>query len=93
MIVVYQSFVAKLWHRLSGGKYTGFVIGPLVLIVKGWNAPQIRPLLAHEAKHVEQWRRYWYVGFLPVYFYYQIRYGYWENPLEQEARAAEKYVR
>ena len=89
MIVFYESSIAKLWHAVSR-KYIAFTIGPLVFAVARRTDRNIRTLLAHEAKHVEQWRRYWYVGFLPIYFYYTIRYGYWDNPLEQEARAAEK---
>lgn len=47
-------------------------------------------LIRHEKKHLEQWKRYWIVAFLPVYCYQFIKYGYEKMPLEQEARVAEK---
>lgn len=43
-------------------------------------------LVNHERKHLEQYKRYWIVGFLPLYIYYHIKYGYVKNPLEVEAR-------
>ena len=46
-------------------------------------------LIKHEKKHLEQWKRYLIVGFLPMYIYYHIKYGYRANPLELEARRAE----
>ena len=47
-------------------------------------------LIRHERKHLEQWRRYWIIGFLPVYLMFHVKHGYWNNPLEVEAREAEK---
>jgi len=41
----------------------------------------------HENKHKEQWRRLGW-KFLPLYLWYQVRYGYDHNPLEVEAREA-----
>lgn len=46
--------------------------------------------LSHELKHVEQYRRLGMVRFLFAYLYYSMRYGYYHNPLEAEARAAEE---
>lgn len=50
-------------------------------------------LLAHELVHVEQIRRMGRVKFLVTYLWYQLVYGYQENPLEIEARAAERQYR
>lgn len=47
-------------------------------------------LIRHERKHLEQWESYWLIGFLPVYFWQYKKYGYWNMPLEVEARNAEK---
>ena len=44
----------------------------------------------HEECHKRQWRRGWYVGFLFLYLWYQLRYGYERNPYEVEARKAER---
>lgn len=45
--------------------------------------------LAHELQHVRQYERYGTVGFLLRYLFYSIQKGYYQNPLEAEARAAE----
>ena len=43
----------------------------------------------HELAHVVQYKKYGLVGFLLRYLWYSIRYGYYNNPLEIEARLAE----
>lgn len=45
--------------------------------------------LRHELKHVEQYQRYGWIKFLALYLFYSIKYGYYDNPLEKEAREAE----
>lgn len=47
-------------------------------------------VLLHEMAHVEQWKRYGLLGFLARYLWYHLRYGYAGNPLEVEARRAER---
>ncbi len=47
-------------------------------------------LLLHELCHVRQYQRYGFVGFLARYLWLSVRYGYYHNPLEVEARAAEE---
>ena len=44
----------------------------------------------HELAHVMQYRKYGLVGFLFKYMWYSIQYGYYNNPLEVEARDAEQ---
>lgn len=46
-------------------------------------------LAKHEAMHWQQYQRYGVIGFYARYFYYMLRYGYQNNPMEIEARAAE----
>ncbi len=46
-------------------------------------------LMRHELKHVEQYRRYGILRFLVLYGWYSLKFGYFNNPLEIEARAAE----
>lgn len=43
----------------------------------------------HELAHVAQYRRMGCAAFLLRYLWWSLRYGYYDNPLEQEARAAE----
>lgn len=46
-------------------------------------------LLRHEVMHVHQWKRFGALLFLWKYITYSIKYGYFNNPLEVEARKAE----
>jgi hypothetical protein len=45
--------------------------------------------LKHELEHVEQYRRYGVLKFLWLYVRYSIQYGYFNNPLEVQARKKE----
>jgi len=46
-------------------------------------------LIRHERKHLEQIERYGKVGYLLMWNFYNLKYGYANNPLEIEAREAE----
>lgn len=46
-------------------------------------------LLKHELQHVKQYKEQGIFKFLIKYFYYNIRYGYKNNPFEIEAKLAE----
>ena len=46
-------------------------------------------LLRHERKHLEQIERDGRLLFAIKYSWWTLRYGYWNNPYEVEARAAE----
>ena len=43
--------------------------------------------IRHELIHWEQYKRFGVLGFYILYFYYSLKYGYWDNPLEIEAYA------
>ena len=49
-----------------------------------------RPLVVHELVHIKQIDRYGPVLFALLYIWYLVRFGYWQSPLEIEAR---KYQR
>jgi len=66
----------------------GVTLWPFIFIYPTVEAQNER-LIRHEKKHLEQYKRYWIVGFLPLYIYQFIRYGYKDMALEVEARAAE----
>ena len=79
---------ADWFLRLIGNK-GGFAL-PWCIIVKSTLSEKQREwTIRHERKHQEQWQRYWYVGFLVLYVYQYLKYGYWDMPLEIEAREAE----
>jgi hypothetical protein len=46
-------------------------------------------LIRHESKHLEQIERDGRIKFSIKYAYWTMRHGYWNNPYEIEARAAE----
>lgn len=48
--------------------------------------------VCHELKHVEQYRRYGFAGFLCRYFFEWVRKGYSMNRFESEARNSESDI-
>ena len=46
-------------------------------------------LINHEKMHLEQMERDGILKYMVVYNYYWVKYGYWNNPYEIEARDAE----
>ena len=44
----------------------------------------------HELVHIEQYKKHGLVKFLTLYLWYSIKYGYYNNPFEVEARKKEK---
>ncbi len=57
--------------------------------VSGQQFLQNNRWLKHELKHVEQYKKFGTFGFLARYLWYSLKYGYYKNPLEIEARNAE----
>lgn len=71
------------WLRWFPDWTEGVTIGEHVFI-RGATTSNI--ILLHESKHVEQFRRFGFLGFVWRYFRLTLRHGYHENPLEIEAR-------
>ena len=77
----------KLYMKLCGFRgWTSF-----------WNTIYLMPgsehdekLLRHEAKHLEQIKHDGIIVFSVKYAWWTLKYGYWNNPYEQEARACER---
>jgi hypothetical protein len=44
----------------------------------------------HELVHIEQYKKHGLIKFLSLYLWYSIKYGYYNNPFEVEAREKEK---
>lgn len=44
----------------------------------------------HELAHIEQYQKHGVPKFLTLYLWYSIKYGYYNNPFEVEAREKEK---
>ena len=85
--MIVANFIARFIVWIASKNVTGTIavtIWPFIFL----GSPKLRDndiILRHERIHLEQWKRYWIVGFLPLYIYYEIKYGYWKNPLELEA--------
>jgi hypothetical protein len=65
----------------------GRAIGPYILLKSGEEHNDFS--IVHEATHVDQCRRLGFLRYEVLQLYYTIRYGYFDNPLEVEARLAE----
>ena len=72
------------------GDVTGIAIAPFLVLVAPSEYKTEEELIKHEKKHVQQQRRMGWIPFYFVYFYNNYKYGYYNNPLEIEARKAEK---
>ena len=88
--MIISNWIAKLVVR------AGAIFTPGALAVTIWPFIFVLPehkdkswLIRHEQKHIEQWKRYWIVGFLPVYIWQFSTDGYRHMQLENEAREAE----
>jgi len=49
--------------------------------------------VCHELKHIEQYRRHGFAGFIALYLFDWMRKGYYNNRFEAEARSSEKNIR
>lgn len=86
-----NSWLARLAARKLRSGRCALVLGRTIHLfnitsAEFMSSPQ---LIRHELKHVEQYQRLGFLKFLALYGWYSLRYGYYHNPLEREARAAE----
>lgn len=86
--MIISNAIAKIVIRIAKiftPNVIGVTIWPFIFIY-----PKVfkdnQSLIRHEMVHIKQYKRYWIIGFLPVYIYQFIRYGYERMPLEIEAR-------
>lgn len=97
MKIKWDSWVAKFLFGITFQKtMVGITINRTIYIrytreylVEKDGEYRVERLLKHERKHVEQYERYGFCGFLWKYFWQWIKYGYYDMPLEKEARRAE----
>lgn len=86
-----NSYVARLAALVMQAPSCALVIGKTIYL-HGTNEHDFKnnhAWVKHELAHVAQYQRYGLFNFLLRYIWYSIRYGYYKNPLEIEARAAE----
>ena len=88
--MILSNWIAKfvVW---AGGIFTpgaqAVTIWPFIFVLPEYKGN--KRLIRHEQKHIEQWKRYWIIGFLPVYLWQFFTDGYAHMELENEAREAE----
>lgn len=90
---IYNSKIAAIAHWINGADPDiGFAITTSATCtrytVSGPDKVSER-WLKHEDCHKGQFKRYGWLVFVVKYFYYNIRYGYQNNPFEAEASMAE----
>ena len=67
-------------------KFGGITISKNTALYRDIKNLQNEKIKIHEEIHMEQYEKYTWLGFIALYTFYSIRYGYWNNPLEIEAR-------
>jgi predicted urease superfamily metal-dependent hydrolase len=87
-----NSWVAKIAARKMKAGSVALVLGKTIHLfnITPEEFKSSPRLIKHELKHVEQYKRMGFFTFLIVYGWYSLKYGYYKNPLEMEAREAEK---
>ena len=82
----YNSILAKILGKINGNSWYAITIGQTAFYSVSKEKVETDPKwIAHENHHKVQWKRDG-IKFLFKYIYYSIRYGYWNNPYEVEAR-------
>ena len=87
-----NSFWARLAAKKLGSAKVAMVIGRTIHL-HNTSATEFlnnERWVKHEMAHIEQYKRYGLIRFLVLYLWYSARYGYYNNPLEVEARSKEK---
>ena len=89
--IVENSRLAKFVGRIKGesDKYA-ITIGKTIYITCSEKEFFARPWwLKHELTHILQYDKHGLMGFLQLYLFYSLRYGYSEIPFEKTAIASE----
>jgi hypothetical protein len=86
-----NAWLAKIASRQLKSRQAAIVIGRTIYLygVTGKAFMENIPWLRHEACHIRQYNRYRIKGFLFLYLFEYVRFGYYNNCFEKEARAAE----
>lgn len=90
--IVENSLLARIAAKALKGKNMAITFGRCIHLYNSSREQLISNSrwLRHELKHVEQYQRMGIFAFTIKYLWYSIRYGYYLNPLEIEARLAEE---
>lgn len=86
-----HSWLAKIAAKKLGTKRVAMVLGNCIHLHNTSKEAflQDKKWLKHELCHVEQFKKYGFVGFIIRYLWESLKKGYYNNKYEVEARAAE----
>lgn len=87
-----RSWIARIASKKLGAKQGLAIVFFRTIYLHGMTAKQLMeniPMLRHEVKHVMQYQEQGAFFFLLKYLFFSIKYGYYKNPFEIEAREAE----
>jgi hypothetical protein len=86
-----KSFLALLAAKKLKAKKVAMVIGKTIHLHNTTAADFLKDerWLKHELAHIEQYQKHGHIKFLALYIWYSIKYGYYNNPFEVEARKKE----
>ncbi len=87
-----KSFLAFIAAKKLKAKQVAMVIGKTIHLHNTSEEEFLnnRRWFKHELAHIEQYKKYGLLKFLFLYLWYSIKYGYYNNPFEVEARKAEE---
>ena len=77
------------WYLRTLG-FAGIALPPAAIYILPHRLDDAR-LRRHEMEHWRQYRERGVVRFYVGYLYQVARYGYWDAPMERQARAAENH--
>lgn len=87
-----KSFLALLAAKKLKVKKVAMVIGKTIHLYNTSTEDFLnnQRWVKHELAHIEQYKKHGLLKFLFLYLWYSVKYGYYNNPFEVEAREAEE---
>lgn len=87
-----KSFLALLAAKKLNVKKVAMVIGKTIHLYNTSTEDFLnnQRWVKHELAHIEQYKKHGLLKFLFLYLLYSMKYGYYNNPFEVEARKAEE---
>lgn len=87
-----NSFLALLAAKKLKVKKVAMVIGKTIHLhnTSAEDFLNNQRWVKHELAHIEQYKKNGLLKFLFLYLWYSVKYGYYNNPFEVEARKAEE---
>jgi len=90
--ILMPSFYRGFFDFFGRGKFNAITISENTAWYLTFDALDDKGLRAHEEVHMAQHKQHGKVKFLILYSWYTLRYGYWNNPFEIEAREVSGYA-